>query len=124
MTVTKLPEAHLTHVRSRAVESCDGAFPYRQPQQRASQRRWSIIKGPCKSGEQRTKTRGRLPEFIERHGEIEPLAYLHCWLLRMDSAAPRARRSENDPTADDVTAFVAEHREELERLQRLLVRES
>ena len=72
-----------------------------------------MIRGPCASGEIKMKTRGRAEAFTARHGEIEPLAYLHCWLMKYDSTVEQASRLQFEPSNDEIDAFVAAHRQGL-----------
>ena len=79
-----------------------------------------IIKGPDSVGVVRSKTRGRTAEYTARHGDIEPLAFLHAWLLR-DHSDRETRRRGNDPTNAEVDAIVERHGDALRELFHLCV---
>ena len=59
------------------------------------------------------KTKGRVPSNMKRWGEMEPLAFLHCWLAIRD---PVKKHNLCDPSPEQVDAFVAGHLEELQDL--------
>jgi len=93
---------------------------YKVPYTNSTYRNY-IIKGPTPSGEIKSKTHGRVPQYTRRHGDIEPIAFLHCWLLKWNPAQVLRRRSDGDPSDEEVDAFVLDHRQELEDLFNELV---
>ena len=93
---------------------------YKAPHTQKAYRNY-IIRGTVAGGTRAEKTRGRIPEYMERHGEIEPLAWLHCYLARYDPTKPRLRRSDADVPRDEVDAFVVARRQELWDLFHVLV---
>jgi len=92
---------------------------YRAPGSTTTYRNY-IIRGPCSTGEVKSKTRGRTTEYQARHGEIEPIAFLQAWLLKA-TGATNARKKENDPSDDQVDVMVANHGQKLWELFRELV---
>jgi hypothetical protein len=62
------------------------------------------------------KTRGR--QFEQIHGEIEPIAFLHTWLLVHHPAAGAEHKSHAmlDPSPEDVTAMVRDRAPELRQV--------
>ena len=66
-------------------------------------------KTPCQ------KTIGITPETCARHGRIEPIAILHAWRF-VEITKKDKSHARHDPTHDEVDAFIASHRVELEEL--------
>ena len=65
---------------------------------------------PCR------KTRKVCEAHSRRHGEIEPLAYVHAWIpcAVPADAPPKATHQGQFPTQEMVDAFAMAHRAELE----------
>ena len=61
-----------------------------------------------------SKTAGRVAKNMRKHGELEPLAFLHSW-LEVEATEDKAHTL-CDPSADAVDAFLANHEDELKDL--------
>ena len=57
---------------------------------------------------------GDYDKFKTQCGDIEPLAFLHCW-LKLD--CPRSKHPRSNPRDRDVAAYAEQHRDELEALR-------
>ena len=58
-------------------------------------------------------------QFTKRAGLIEPLAFLYAWLDC--DIVPGKTHGTSDPTVENVLAYAASHRQELEALRDFLV---
>jgi len=90
--------------------------PYINPRTGVEYPNW-ILWCPRPGHEQCHKSRGTTIDCTRRHGDIEPLAYLHAWIPKDPPNAGDTHRSRGcNPSTAEVDAYVEAHRDELQRL--------
>lgn len=87
---------------------------YTAPTMMASYGNWQFNCINCPKADGCQRTMGRGPRNTRRHGDLEPLGFLHVW----HDTPPRPDKShrKTNPRDEDVDSFIANHGDELRAL--------
>ena len=80
---------------------------------------WSFLCPKCPKSDGCKKTRGVGPYSTKRHGDLEPLAFLHAW---RDVAVPCGKTHRHiSPSAEEIDAEIVRNRDAFKDLHAMFI---